>query len=151
MDGGLHLDEVWLFFCFSFFYSFCIFFFFQILIKLDHLTGIPASPNYALDDVFLSSSSPSPNFFLTPPPQKKKDYFTQRVKQTPWVAQHLRNQQNSSYWNNDSLSRENLMVPIYFVGGEMYPFVDYAIDIASEVWICSCSYCCVFAFIREID
>lgn len=66
-------------------------------LEIDHENGLPASPDYKLD----------------------QDYFKNRFESYPWVLTYLNQQKDGEYWRKESLRWhfDKLKVPCYVIGG----------------------------------
>jgi hypothetical protein len=77
MDGSFHID--------------------QYVLWVDHLTLLPQTPTYALDE----------------------DYFKNRFESYPWFLTYAKQQRDGEFWRRNSLrwQYDKLKIPAYLIGG----------------------------------
>jgi len=77
--------------------------------QIDTDNAMPQSPDYRLDEA----------------------YFRNRFDKEPWLFTWLRQQQDGSFWRQESLKfKTPLEVPAYLIGGLLDGYRDFAIDVS---------------------
>jgi uncharacterized protein len=74
-------------------------------LEIDHDNGMPASPDYLIDDA----------------------YFTSRFDAYPWILTYLKHQRDGDFWRSHSLrwNYGSIKIPVFMIGGLLDGYRDF--------------------------